>query len=59
MVKCSFCGIQIPQGKGRMFVMSNGKVFYFCNSKCEKNQLKLKRRARSLKWTGVYEKGSK
>ena len=56
MPKCSFCAKQVPKGKGKMFVFSNGKINYFCNSKCEKNQLKLKRRPRKLKWTEMYEK---
>ena len=58
MTTCTFCGGQLAKGGGKMFVFMSGKINYFCNSKCEKDQLKLKRRARSLKWTEVYEKGS-
>ena len=42
MVKCSFCGNQIAKGTGMMYVLKEGKIFYFCSSKCKKNQLKLK-----------------
>ena len=56
MAKCSFCGINIPIGKGKMFVKTDGKILYFCSSKCEKNMLKLKRKARNLKWTKMSQK---
>lgn len=39
-----------------MFVQKDGKILHFCSSKCEKNQLKLKRKPRKLKWTKFYEK---
>lgn len=51
MPKCSFCGIQIPKGTGKMLVFPNGKTNWFCSSKCEKNLVKLKRNPRKLKWT--------
>lgn len=51
MVKCSFCGNDVEQGTGMMFVKKDGKVSYFCSMKCEKNTLKLGRRALNLKWT--------
>jgi large subunit ribosomal protein L24e len=54
-MKCSFCGGQVLQGRGKMFVKNDGKVFHFCNSKCEKNWAK-KRDARTLKWTKNFEK---
>jgi len=57
MVKCSFCGNVITKGTGKMFVKKDGKIFYFCSSKCEKNLLKLKRKPRDFKWTKSYEKG--
>lgn len=50
MASCSFCGEKIAKGTGKMFVFTTGKVFHFCSSKCEKNMLKLKRKARNLKW---------
>lgn len=56
MASCSFCGEKIEKGIGKMFVFKTGKVLHFCSSKCEKNMLKLKRKARNLKWTKKYEK---
>ncbi|MCE4607983.1 MAG: hypothetical protein F7B61_03365 [Caldisphaeraceae archaeon] len=34
-----------------MHVGPRGEVLWFCSSKCYKNALKLKRKARNLKWT--------
>ena len=34
-----------------MFVKTDGKILYFCSTKCEKNQLKLKRKGRATAWT--------
>lgn len=56
MVKCSFCGNIIEKGTGKMYIKSDGKVLYFCSTKCEKNMLKLKRKPRNLKWTHSYKK---
>ncbi len=50
MSKCSFCKDDIPQGTGIMFVKKDGKILFFCSSKCERNLLKLKRKAREQKW---------
>ena len=49
-MKCSFCKENIEAGTGKMFVKDDGKVFYFCSSKCEKNMLKLRREAKDVKW---------
>ncbi len=49
-MKCSFCGKTIPKGTGKEYVKSDGKVLYFCSSKCQKNMLKLKRDPKKLKW---------
>ena len=35
-----------------MFVKTDGKILYFCGKKCEKSQLKLKRKGTAVKWTG-------
>ncbi|MBU2639805.1 MAG: 50S ribosomal protein L24e [Nanoarchaeota archaeon] len=56
MPKCSFCGKDIEEGTGKTFVKTDGRILYFDNQKCEKNMLKLKRKARNLKWTKFYEK---
>ncbi|MCD6493214.1 MAG: 50S ribosomal protein L24e [Archaeoglobaceae archaeon] len=53
---CSFCGREIEVGTGKMFVKRDGKIFYFCSRKCEKNMLELKRNPRKLKWTKYYSK---
>ena len=37
-----------------MFVRKDGKVFDFCSGKCEKNMLKLGRKARTTKWSDEY-----
>jgi len=51
MPKCSFCKKSIPAGTGKIYVNKAGKQAWFCSSKCEKNTLKLKRKALHLKWT--------
>lgn len=48
--KCSFCKRDIPKGTGIMYVKRDGSILYFCSSKCRKNQLKLGRSSRKLKW---------
>jgi large subunit ribosomal protein L24e len=53
---CSFCGEEIEVGTGKMYVRRDGRVFYFCSGKCEKNMLKLKRNPRKLKWTKRYSR---
>lgn len=50
MAKCSFCNNDIEKGTGFMFVKKDGKVLWFDKRKCEKNMLKLKRKARYFKW---------
>ncbi len=50
-MKCNFCGIQIPKGTGIMFVKKDGTTYRFCSKKCEKNQLKLKRKSAKTRWT--------
>jgi len=49
-MKCSFCDSEIEKGTGKLYIKKTGKMFYFCSSKCEKNQLKLKRKPLRLKW---------
>ena len=51
MPKCSFCGIVIERGTGKMYVKKDGKILYFCSMKCEKNMFKLKRKPREHQWT--------
>jgi large subunit ribosomal protein L24e len=58
MVKCSFCRSTITPGTGKIFAMNDGKILHFCANKCEKNHFKLGRKARFLKWTGAFIKGT-
>ena len=53
---CSFCGYEIPPGTGIMCVRNDGRILWFCSSKCRKNYLKLRRDPRKLKWTRFYGK---
>jgi len=58
-MQCSFCGITIPRGTGKIYVHKSGKVAYFCSMKCEKNLLKLGRKPLKIKWTNLYQKSTK
>jgi large subunit ribosomal protein L24e len=49
-MKCSYCNKEIKFGTGLMYVKKDGKVFYFCSSKCKKNQLLLKRDSKKQTW---------
>lgn len=53
-MECSFCGENIKKGTGIMYVKKDGKILYFCKSKCEKNMLKLNRTPRKVTWTKEY-----
>jgi len=50
-MKCTFCGNRIADATGKIVVGKTGKLLYFCSSKCEKNMLKLKRKALNTRWT--------
>ena len=54
MVNCTFCGHAIPPGTGKMLVLKDGKIQYFCTMKCEKNLHKLGRKPRTTEWTKAY-----
>ncbi len=54
MVSCSFCGKEIPPGRGTMFVKNDGTVFYYCSSKCERNAQM--RNPVKVRWTEAYRK---
>jgi len=51
MPYCAFSNDEIPKGTGTMFVLKDGTVLHFCNSKCQKNYTNLKREGRLVKWT--------
>ncbi len=55
MVKCSFCGENIEKGTGKMYVKKDGKILFFCSTKCEKNMLKLGRIPRVTRWTAYSQ----
>ncbi len=59
MVKCTFCGMNIEQGTGKMSVLNAGVVRYYCSNKCEKNHNKLRREPRKIKWTQDSRKARK
>ena len=54
-MKCTFCEKIVPKGTGKEYVKNDGKMYYFCSSKCQKNMLKLKRDSKKLKWTRVKQ----
>ncbi|RLE39652.1 50S ribosomal protein L24e [Candidatus Woesearchaeota archaeon] len=56
MSRCDFCKKVIERGTGKIYVKSDGKILYFCSSKCEKNTFKLNRKSRETKWTREYHK---
>ncbi|MBT7903765.1 hypothetical protein HN587_07935 [Candidatus Woesearchaeota archaeon] len=51
MVICSFCGKEVAQGCGKLYIKTDGRVLNFCSRKCEKNMLLLKRKPRNIRWT--------
>ena len=53
---CSFCGIDIEPGTGKMYVKKDGTKWNFCSGKCQKNMVGLKRVNRNVKWTAAFEK---
>jgi large subunit ribosomal protein L24e len=55
MAKCSFCGAQIVQGRGIIFVENSGRILNFCSSKCRKNR-NMGREPKKLKWA-LKQKG--
>jgi large subunit ribosomal protein L24e len=55
--KCSFCGEAIPAGQGLMFVRNDGRILYFCSSKCDRNT-EMGREGKRKKWTNLFEKSA-
>lgn len=55
-MKCTFCDKEIQKGTGKMYVKIDGRIFYFCSNKCEKNMIKLERKPRTTTWAGEYQK---
>jgi len=48
--KCAFCGREVRLGSGILFVRNDGSTRSYCSSKCRRNELKLRRDPRKLKW---------
>ncbi|MDO8554518.1 MAG: 50S ribosomal protein L24e [Candidatus Micrarchaeota archaeon] len=51
MPNCSFCSETMAKGTGALYAKKDGSIFYFCSSKCRKNQLLMGREGRRKKWT--------
>lgn len=50
-MECTFCGKEIERGEGKIVVQKDGKSYFYCSSKCEKNHLKLGKDPRNVEWT--------
>lgn len=50
MPTCSFCGKEMTENEGLIYVQADGKTRRFCSSKCSRNAIKLKRQPRKVKW---------
>jgi large subunit ribosomal protein L24e len=46
----------LEPGTGVMFIKNDGKVFYFCSKKCERNMIKLKREPKDIRWVTKKKK---
>ena len=51
MARCSFCGVEIEKGTGKIVVQSDNTILNFCTRRCEKNMLVLKRNPLKVRWT--------
>lgn len=54
MSKCVYCGKIYESPRGLTLVMNDGRVLYFCSSKCRKN-MAMKRR--KVRWVHKSEEG--
>lgn len=50
---CSFCRRDIEPGTGKMYILRDGTIYYYCSNKCNKHHLKLKHEPRKVRWTIV------
>ncbi|MFH0986556.1 MAG: 50S ribosomal protein L24e [Candidatus Micrarchaeota archaeon] len=48
-MKCTFCGMNILKGQGKIYCLKTGDRYYFCSSKCDRNFM-MKRRPLKMKW---------
>ncbi|MGE4275093.1 MAG: 50S ribosomal protein L24e [Candidatus Methanomethylophilaceae archaeon] len=51
---CSFCGVEIEPGTGKMYIKKDGTVYNYCTNKCYKNQIQMKRVPRTTTWTKQF-----
>ena len=56
MATCIFCGHELAPGTGKMLAKNDGRIWYFCSRKCEKNLLQLKRQARLTPWSKLSDR---
>ncbi len=56
---CSFCGLEVEPGTGKMHIKKDGTILIFCSNKCKKNMIVLKRVPRRVRWTKSFVKGGK
>jgi len=54
--RCSFCGYDIPIGKGHMYIKKDGTILNFCTHKCRTAMLVRKQNPRKIRWTTLYGK---
>lgn len=57
-MKCVFCSKTQEPGIGTIFAYNDGRVIYFCSSKCKRN-FKLKRDPKKIKWAKQRDKQEK
>jgi len=57
-MKCNFCGAELKAGTGKLLVKNEGKLLYWCSSKCE-NNAKLGRNPARVNWTRKKSKETK
>ena len=56
-MKCSFCSNEIETGTGMMFVKNDGRISYYCSSKCDKNA-RLGRNPANTNWVRKKQVGA-
>ncbi|MDD3244708.1 MAG: 50S ribosomal protein L24e [Candidatus ainarchaeum sp.] len=52
---CTFCGKEMEKGTGIVYAKKDGTTYYFCSSKCKKNQLAKKYKPLKTRWTETYQ----